>query len=210
MIRVLLADDHAMFREGIRQILDETIDIKVMDEAESTTEVLKKMADQTIDVLVLDISMPGRDGIDILHDLKRHYPKTKVLILSMHPEEQYAVRAVKAGVAGYIRKNKAGQELIKAIRQVALGRKHISPEVAEQLAIELERGSTKFPHESLSNREFEVMCMIASGKTVSQIAEELVLSISTISTYRARILEKMNMKNNAELTYYAVKHDLIA
>lgn len=209
MIKVLLADDHTMFREGLKQILSETSDIVVIDEAENTGEVLAKVCEQRFDVVILDITMPGRNGIDIISELKSGYPALQVLILSMHPEDQYAVRTIKAGAAGYITKNRAPRELISAIRKISTGEKYISPAVAEQLAIELEDDHQILPHQKLSDREYQVMCMIASGKTVNEIANELSLSVSTISTNRARILRKMNIKNSAELTYYAVKHGLV-
>ena len=209
MIKVLLADDHKMFREGLKQILADTSDIAVIDEAENTAEVMSKVRKQDFDIVILDISMPGRNGVDIISELKNRDPELQVLILSMHPEEHYAVRSIKEGAAGYITKNRAPRELISAIRKIAKGRKYISSTVAEQLAIEIEKDHIGLPHEKLSDREYQVMCMIASGKTVNEIANELALSISTISTNRTRILRKMNMKNNAEITYYAVKHGLV-
>jgi DNA-binding NarL/FixJ family response regulator len=208
-IRILLADDHAMFREGLKQVLAATPDLMVVDEASDTQEVLDKAMHQDLDIAVLDISMPGRDGIEVLKQLKQTSPHLRVLILSMHPEDQYAFRAIKAGASGYLTKSKASRELIDAIRRIASGRKYISPEVAEQLAIDLERGADKPLHQRLSDREYQVMCMIASGKTVTQIADEITLSVSSISTMRSRILKKFGMKTNAEITHYAVKHDLV-
>jgi DNA-binding NarL/FixJ family response regulator len=209
MIKVLLADDHTMFREGLKQVFADTTDIEVTGEAKNSKEVLKKILENSYDVIVLDISMPGRDGIDVIKEIKNITSNTSILILSMYPEDQYAVRAIKAGAAGYITKNKASRKLISAIRKISTGRKYISQIVAEQLAIDLGRDNQKLPHEKLSNREYQVMSMIALGKTVNAIAKELTLSISTISTNRARILQKMNLKNNAELTYYAIKHKLV-
>ncbi|MBC8401941.1 MAG: response regulator transcription factor [Candidatus Marinimicrobia bacterium] len=209
MINVLLADDHTMFREGLKQILSDTSDIVVTDEAQNTGEVLNKVSEKQFDVVILDITMPGRTGLDIISELKSREPNLRVLILSMHPEEQYAVRAIKAGAAGYVTKNRAPKELISAIRKISTGKKYLSPAVAEQMAIELENDRRMEPHQKLSDREYQVLCMIASGKTVNKIAEELSLSISTISTNRGRILRKMKMENNAELTYYAVKHGLV-
>lgn len=209
MIKILIADDHAIVREGLKQIVAETSDIVVADEASTGHEVLDKVRANDYDVVVLDISMPGGDGLNILKQIKREIPKLSVLVLSMHPEEQYAVRVLKAGAAGYLTKESAPDELISAIRKVATGRKFVSSFLAEKLALDLESDRGTLPHEMLSDREYQVMCMIASGKRTKEIAEELYLSIKTISTYRSRILEKMRMKNNAELTHYAVKQGLV-
>ncbi len=207
MIRVLLADDHLMFREGLKQLLSDASGIQVAGEASNTGEVMSQVQKEDYHVIVLDISMPGRDGIDILDELKRD--GYHVLILSMYPEDQYAVRAFKLGAAGYLTKSRATEELVEAIRTIAGGSRYISKEVAEQLVLDLENDSKKLPHDRLSNREYQVMCMIASGRSVKEIANELSLSISTISTNRARILHKMEMKNNSELTYYAIKYGLV-
>lgn len=207
--RILLADDHAMFREGLKQVLSRTTDLVVADEAENAQQILDKVQKTEFDVVILDISMPGRDGIDVLKQLKQMKPKLHFLVLSMYPEDQYAYRAIKAGASGYLTKNKASQELIEAIRRIASGRKYISPDVAEQLAIDIEKGSERPLHQKLSDREYQVMCMIASGKTVKNIAGELSLSVSSISTMRTRILRKFKMKTNAEITHYAIKHDLV-
>lgn len=209
MIKILIADDHAIVREGLKQIVAETTDIVVADEATSGHEVLKKVWDTEYDVVILDISMPGRGGVDILKQLKGQKPNLPILILSMHPEEQYAVRVLKAGAAGYLTKASAPDELITAIRRVSTGRKYVSSSLAEKLAFDLERDTEKPCHEILSDREYLVMCMIASGKRVQEIAEELCLSVKTISTYRSRVLEKMKMKNNAELMHYAMKQGLV-
>lgn len=209
MIKILIADDHRIVREGLKQILAETPDMIVAGEASNAQEVLKKIWDNEYDVLLLDISMPGRSGLDILKQLKSDRPKLSVLVLSMYSEEQYALRALKAGASGYMTKESATDELIEAIRKVSTGRKYISPSVAERLAFSLESGDERPPQETLSDREFQVMCMIASGKTIKAIAAELSLSIKTVSTYRARILEKMRMNNNAELTHYAIQNKLV-
>lgn len=209
MIKILIADDHRIVREGLKQILAETPDMIVTDEASNAQEVLERIWDKDFDVLLLDISMPGRSGLDILKQLKGERPKLSVLVLSMYSEEQYALRALKAGASGYMTKESAPDELIEAIRKVSTGRKYISPSVAEKLAFSLESGDERPPQETLSDREFQVMCMIATGKTIKAIAEELSLSIKTVSTYRARILEKMRMKNNAELTHYAIQNRLV-
>jgi len=209
MINILIADDHTIVRKGLKQILAETPDMVVADEASNGQEVLEKVRKSNFDVVLLDISMPGRSGLDILKELKSERPKLPVLVLSMYPEEQYAVRVLRAGAAGYLTKESAPDELVVAMRKVAQGKKYVSPSLAEKLAFDLEMDSTRPPHEVLSDREYQVLCMIASGKTVGEIAENLALSTKTISTYRARILEKMNMKNNAELTHYAIQNKLV-
>jgi DNA-binding NarL/FixJ family response regulator len=209
MIKVLIADDHPIVRQGLHQILKETSEIVVTGEASNGAEVLDETSKNEYDVVLLDISMPGRSGLDILRQLKREKPDLHVLILSTYPEEQYAVRALKDGASGYLTKASAPEELITAIKKVALGRKYVSSALAEKLAFALEEDTQKPPHETLSDREYQVMCMIASGKTVNEIAKELALSVKTISTYRARILEKMKMKNNAEITFYAIKQGLV-
>lgn len=210
MIKILVADDHAIVRQGLKQIVADTSDMVVAGEAVDGQEVLDQVRKEGWDLILLDISMPGRGGIDILKELKTERPKLPVLILSMYPEEQYAIRALKAGAAGYLTKESAPEELIEAIRKVSRGSKYISASLAESLASHV--GTTnaeKPPHETLSDREYQVMLMIASGKTVSEIAAELSLSVKTISTNRVRALRKMGMKTNAELTYYAIKHGLV-
>jgi two-component system invasion response regulator UvrY len=209
VIKILIADDHRIVREGLKQILAETHDMVVAGEASNTQEVLRRLAENEYDVLLLDISMPGRSGLDILRQLKNDLAKLSVLVLSMYSEEQYALRALKAGASGYMTKESAPDELIEAIRKVSTGRKYISPTVAEKLAFSLESGDERPPQETLSDREFQVMCMIASGKTIKAIADELSLSVKTVSTYRARILEKMKMNNNAELTHFAIQNKLV-
>ncbi len=208
-IRILLADDHTMFREGVKQVLSGTLDYIVVGEASDAREVLEKVQRLAIDVVVLDISMPGRDGIEVLKQLKEIKPQVHVLVLSMYPEDQYASRAIKAGAAGYLTKNKASAELIEAIRRIASGRKYIGEEVAEQLANDLTRNADKPLHQRLSDREYQIMCMIGSGKTVKQISEELSISVSSVSTIRTRLLKKLNMKTNADITHYAIKHELV-
>ncbi len=208
-IRVMLVDDHAMFREGLKQVLSTTSDLIVVEEASDSQEAIDKAQRGNPDVVVLDIAMPGRDGIEVLKQLKQMKPALHFLILSMYPEDQYAFRSIKAGASGYLTKNKASRELIEAIRRIASGRKYISADVAEQLANDIEKESFESPHKKLSDREYEVMCLIASGKTVKQIATELSLSVSSISTLRTRILKKFGMKTNAEITHYAIKHELV-
>ncbi len=209
MLRILIADDHAIVRQGLKQIVTETRDMFVAGEARNGQELLNKIKDDDYDVVVLDITMPGRNGIDVLRQLRTERPRLPILMLSIHPEEQYALRALRAGASGYLTKESAPDELVVAIRKVSSGGKYISASLAEKLAFELEAGREQAPHETLSDREYRVMCMIASGKTVMVIARELMLSEKTISTYRSRILQKMNMKNNAELTYYAIKNQLV-
>ncbi|MGA3279484.1 MAG: response regulator transcription factor [Smithella sp.] len=209
MIRILVADDHAVVRQGVKQILADVKDMAVKDEAQNSSETLEKVLQHDYDVVLLDITMPGRSGLEVLEDIKNQRPKLAVLILSMHPEEQYAVRALRAGASGYLTKASAPQELIGAIRKAAGGGKYVTASLAEKLADELETDTQKLPHERLSNREHQVMLMLAGGKSVSDIADELCLSVKTISTYRTRVMSKMVMKKNAELTLYAVHNKLI-
>ncbi len=209
MIKLLVADDHAIVRKGIAQIIAETSDIVVAGEARNGQEVMEKANKNGYDLVLLDISMPGRDGLEILKELKRQWPNLAVLILSMYPEEQYAVRALRSGASGYLTKESAPDELVAAIRKVSSGRKYISASLAEKLAAKLENHQVQPPHEQLSDREYQIMCMIASGKTQTKIAEALSLSIKTISTYRARLLKKMHMNSNAEITRYAIENKLV-
>ena len=209
MIKILIADDHPVVRQGIKQILAETRDLVAADEAASGQEVMKKVMKNDYDVILLDISMPERNGLDILRELKSKKPKPAVLILSIYPEDQYAVRVLKLGAAGYLTKESVPEELISAIRKVAQGRKYISATLAEKLAIDLEINAEKPPHENLSDREYQVLCMLASGKRLKDIGDDLNLSIKTISTYRTRILEKMKMGNNAEIIRYALQNNLV-
>ena len=209
MIKVLIADDHNVVRQGLKNIIDQQSDMKVSGEAASAHELLEKVRKQPWDVVILDVTMPGKSGLDALKELKIEKPKLPVLILSMHPEDQYATRVLKAGASGYMTKETAGEELVQAIRKVVNGGKYISPSLAEKLAFHLEAPTDKDPHEMLSDREYQVLCMIASGKTVNEIGKMLSLSVKTVSTYRARILEKMNLKNNAALIHYALHNKLV-
>jgi DNA-binding NarL/FixJ family response regulator len=209
MIKIIIADDHAIVRKGLKQILEETPDLIVADEASNGQEVIDKVKKNSYDVVILDMTMPGKGGVDTLKELKIMRPETPVLVLSVHPEEQYAMRVLKSGAAGYVNKESAPNELIDAIRRVASGRKYISAFLAEKLALNLDNDYEKPIHEILSDREFQVMCKIALGKTVTEIANELNLSIKTISTYRTRILEKMDMKSSAEIARYAIKNSLV-
>jgi two-component system, NarL family, invasion response regulator UvrY len=208
MIKILVADDHPIVRQGLKQILSEYPDMTVADEAGTGKDVLVKIGKKDFDIVLLDISMPGRNGLDILKELKTKKPKLPVLVLSIYPEDQYAVRVLKLGAAGYLTKESVPEELVAAIRKVARGRKYVSNSLAEKLATDLEINAEKAPHENLSDREYQVMSMIASGKRLKEVAEELSLSIKTISTYRSRIMEKMNMRNNAELIRYALQNGL--
>jgi len=209
MINILIADDHAIVRKGLKQILADTPDMTVADEASDGREVLDKIRKRQFDIIVLDITMPGMSGLDVLTLIKKEKPKLPVLVLSIHPEDQYAVRVLKAGASGYLTKDSAPEELVEAILRVSRGRKYISDSLAESLASELNKDDGEHIHNRLSHREFEVMCLIASGKTVREIAGRLYLSVKTVSTYRSRLLQKMGMKNNAELTRYALKNRLI-
>jgi DNA-binding NarL/FixJ family response regulator len=209
VIRVLVADDHAVVRRGLRQILAETPDIVVAAEASTADEVRRMVHDVHCDVVVLDINMPGGSGIALLGEIRRERPRLPVLVLTMYTEEQYAVRAIKAGAAGFLTKESAPDKLVEAVRKVAGGGRWVSAELAETLASLVAGEGDGAPHERLSDREFEVMKMLAAGKTVSHIGEELSLSVKTVSTHRARILKKMNMRTNADLMRYAVEHGLV-
>ena len=209
MIKIIIADDHPIVRAGMKQIISEAADMSVVDEAADGRQLLHKIREENFDVVILDITMPHIDGLDVLKQLKIEKPKLPIIILSIHPESQYALRVLKAGAAGYVTKTSAPEELIGAIRKVHRGGKYISPSIAETLAFQLESDFEEMPHEALSDREYQVLCMLASGKTVTEIADELALSVKTVSTYRSRILEKMNMKNNAELIHYAVQNKLV-
>jgi two-component system invasion response regulator UvrY len=207
-MKILLTDDHAVVRQGLRLILADHFKKAVFAEARNATEALNRIMKENWDVMVLDITMPGRSGLEVLREVKRLRPKLPVLVLSMHPEDQFAVRMLKAGAAGYLTKESADVELVGAIKKVVAGGRYISPSLAERMASYLTIDVQKAPHERLSDREFLVLRMIGSGKAVSQIARELSLSVKTISTYRARLLGKMDLKNNAELTHYAVQNSL--
>jgi two-component system invasion response regulator UvrY len=209
MIKVLIADDHAILREGLKTIISETEDIVVCDEASNGTEILAKAYSSYCDVIVLDISMPKGNGLQILHTLRKQGLKIPILILSMHEESQYALRAIKLGADGYLNKESAPEKLIEAIRIVAKGRKYISKTLAEKMAFALDESSAKLPHELLAKREYEVMLMISKGNKTNEIAQKLGLSPKTISTYKRRILEKMQLSNSAEITRYAVENNLI-
>jgi two-component system, NarL family, invasion response regulator UvrY len=209
MIKILIVDDHAILRRGLRDILTHELEGVICAEAGNAQEVVAQVQRQPWDLVILDITMPGRSGLDLLADLKQLRPQLPVLILSMHPEDQYAKRILKAGAAGYMNKEIAPKELVKAIRKVLAGGRYVSEALAEKLASDLSAGAANQYHETLSQREFEVLRMIASGKTISRIAEELHLGVTTVSTYRVRILEKLGMENNSELIRYALQNRLI-
>ena len=209
MIQVIIADDHPALRRGLKGILAEESDMGIVAEAASGNELLDKLHKTACDVVLLDISMPGRGGLDVLSDLRRQYPRTPVLVLSVYPEEQFGSRVLKAGAAGYLNKQAASDQLINAVRKVCAGGKYVSPSLAEKIAGDLSTDTHLPPHETLSDREYQIFCMIASGKTVSEIARELCLSQKTISTHRSRILDKMQLRTNAQLTFYGIQNHLI-
>ena len=209
MIKVMIADDHPIVREGLKQFISKTSDMIVVDEASNGQEVLDKLKINDCDVLVLDINMPGKDGFEVLHYLKNNHSDLKVLVLSIHSETQVAIRVLSSGAHGFINKESIKDDLLTAIRTVYSGRKYISPLLTEKLIDLLEKDSIILPHERLSNREFQIFCMIASGHPQKQIADVLSISIKTIRTHKDHILKKMNIKNEVELTHYALKHKLI-
>ncbi len=209
MIRVLIADDHPVVRRGIGQILAGAAEMEVVAEASTGQEVLDHIDRRGCDVVLLDLSMPGQGGLEVLEQVRKRKPRPAVLVLTIHPEAQYATRVLKAGAAGFLSKGSMPEELLQAIRIAAQGRRYITPSLAERLAAELDPGAERVPHERLSTREYQVLCLIASGKTVGEISAALSLSAKTISTYRSRLLEKMGMKTNAELTHYAFHHQLV-
>lgn len=208
-MKILIADDHSVVRKGLRQILLEGFPNAEIGEVADTDSLIQKVMNDSWDVVISDLSMPGRSGLEGLQQIKQINPKLPVLILSIYPEEQYAVRLLKAGAAGYLNKDMAPEELVNAVQRVLLGKKYITPAVAEKLASTLDQPEDKAPHEYLSDREFSVLKMLAAGKSVSEIAETLYLSVTTVSTYRSRILTKMDLKTNADLTLYAIEHKLL-
>jgi DNA-binding NarL/FixJ family response regulator len=209
MIRVCVVDDHAVVREGLKRIISENAGMAVTAEASDGNEALRVLHNKPCDVVVLDITMPNKSGLDVLKEIHAESPRLPVLVLSVHAEDQYAFRVLRAGAAGYLTKESAPEKLVQAIRKVVRGGKYVSPAVADRLMLLAETESEKPLHEVLSDREYQVLCMIASGKTVTMIGEELGLSVKTVSTYRVRVLEKLEMKNNAELTHYAIKEGLV-
>jgi len=209
MIKIVIADDHEIVRAGLKQIIADEEDMEVAGEANNGENLIEMVKKNSYDVVLLDLKMSGMNGIEVMKHIKMIRPDIPVIVLSMHAEDQYAVRTIKAGASGYITKETAGESLITAIKKVVTGGKYISPTLAETLAESIAGGGNELPHEHLTDREFQVMCMIASGKTVSEIGAELFLSVKTISTYRQRILEKTSMKNNSELTHYVIKNNLL-
>ena len=210
MIRVLIVDDHAILRRGLRALLSDAFGRAEFGEASNAEQALEQLGRTGWDVALLDITLPGKSGLDLLKEVKAAQPKLPVLVLSVHPEDQFAVRVLKAGAEGYMTKESAPEELVQAIHKILAGGRYVSPTLAEKLALTVRKDFTRTPHETLSDREYEVMCRIASGKTVTEIAGELSLSAKTISTYRARILEKLGVKNSAEITRYAIRNGLVS
>ncbi len=207
--RIIIADDHMIFREGLKQIIDKSVNMCVVDETGDGAELLAKIRKEEYDLIILDITLPGRSGLDILSDIKSIRPKMPVLILSMHPEEQYALRALRSGAAGYLTKGCSSRVLLEALQKIAMGKKYVSAAMAELLANRLDSGSDGPLHERLSDREFQVMRMIAGGAPPKKIAAELMVGIKTVNTYRTRILQKMQMKCNADLTRYVIEQNLM-
>lgn len=209
LIKILIADDHPVVREGIKQIISRAPDMVVEGEALTGQEVLDKISKESWDVVILDINMPGKDGFEVIRELRKEKPKLPILVLSVYPEEQIGVRILKAGASGFLNKESAPKELLNAIRKIKGGGKFVSPTLAEKLAYEIEADNLGEPHKKLSNREFQVLCMIAAGKTIAEIGEKFSISDKTVRTYRDRLLKKMNLKNDVELTHYAIKYHLV-
>ena len=209
MIKIAIADDHPIVRSGLKQIIGDEADLQIVGDAANGRKLLEIVRSIKVDVVVLDLAMPGMDGIDVLKQIKAEAPETAVIILTLHPEAQYALRLLRAGADGYVTKASATDELIKAVRKVHMGGKYIGPELAERIAFQLDGDAPERPHERLSDREYQVFLMLAAGKTVSEIADKLALSVKTVSTYRTRILEKTHLENNAEITRYAIRAGLI-
>jgi two-component system invasion response regulator UvrY len=209
MLRFLIADDHAVVRKGLKQILQDAFPSALIEEVADAEELLKKVNKEEWDTVISDISMPGRSGLDVLQQIRQVNPKLPILILSMHHEDQYAIRVLKAGASGFLNKDSAPEDLVKAVNHVLLGKKYITSSIAEKLVSAVDQEGKKFTYEYLSDREFEVLKLLASGKSVSDISEQISLSISTISTYRARIMTKLSLRTNADLTLYSFEHKLI-
>lgn len=209
MVSIFIADDHAVVREGLKQIISEVSGMEIAGESDNGFDVVSYVQSNSYDVVILDITMPGPNILDLVKLIRQHKPGLPILVLSIHPEEQYAVRVLRAGASGYLTKESAPEELVSAIRKVSSGGKYVSACLAEKILFTLGTDQEKMPHENLSDREYQTLCMIASGKTVKHIAEELNLSEKTISTYRSRILQKMGVKSNAEITHYAFKYGLV-
>jgi two-component system invasion response regulator UvrY len=209
MMRILIVDDHAIVRRGLKEVLSDEFQKAVFGEASEARQALEQLRKKAWDIALLDIALPGKSGLDLLKELKAEWPALPVLVVSAHPEDQFAVRALKAGAGGYLAKESAPEDLAKAIRKIMAGGRYVSPALAEKLALGVNKDPTRTPHETLSDREYEVMSRIAAGKTVKEIGEELSLSAKTISTYRTRVLEKLDVKNSAEIVQYAVRNGLV-
>ncbi|MEL6771220.1 MAG: response regulator transcription factor [Bacteroidota bacterium] len=209
MTRVLIADDHAVVRRGLAEIVNEALDLKVTGQAADGEELVGLLREGQGDLVVMDLKMPGLDGLDLVKQLRHEFPTMPILVMSMHPEDQFAVRVLRAGATGYLTKNSAPTDLVRAVRKVAEGRRYVSPQMAETLLDAMDSDPEEAPHEALSDREYQVLRLLASGKLINEISEELALSPKTVSTYRLRLLQKMNMKSNAEITRYALENDLI-
>jgi two-component system, NarL family, invasion response regulator UvrY len=209
MYRFLIADDYIVVRKGLKQILQNAFPSALIEEVADAEDLLKRVSKDDWDAVISDISMPGRSGLDVLRQIRQAHPKLPVLILSMHPEDQYAIRVLRAGASGYLNKDSAPEDLVLAVNQVLLGKKYITSSIAEKLVTAVEQDTKKFTHEYLSDREFEVLKLLAAGKLISDISEQISLSASTISTYRARIMTKLNLKTNADLTLYSFEHKLM-
>ncbi len=210
MLRIIIADDHQVIREGVKRIINNEIDLEIIAEVETGEALLNEIRSDKFDIVILDVGLPGRSGIEILEDLRKFEQKLPVLIFTMQPEERIAIRAIKAGANAFISKEAPAEELLKAIRTISTGKKYITPSIAEKLAETISDNFNQTPHNKLSNREFEVMCLIARGKSIKDIAEAKSISVNTVNTYRTRILAKMDFNNNMELAYYVIKNKLIA
>jgi two-component system, NarL family, invasion response regulator UvrY len=208
-MKVLLVDDHPIVRQGIKQILSQVRTITDVGEAETAEEAMDKIRHEQWDIIILDINLPDRSGFDLLKELRRAFPELPIVMLTLHAEEQFAVRSLRAGASGYLTKEASPEELIRAVQRAATGRRYISPALAQKVALGWDSGLAQSPHDTLSDREFQVLRMIASGQTATEIAENLLLSVKTISTYRSRILEKLNLQTNAEIIRYAIEHNLV-
>src|SRR3989339_1338810 len=208
-MKIVIVDDHELVREGLKKVLLKESGIQLVGEASNALELFKLLEETEVDLVVLDITMPGRSGLDIISEIKNLNDNIRILILSMHPEERFALRALKAGASGYLSKEAAARELVSAIRKIMSGGRYISAALADHLVNNLDKEPGKLPHETLSNREFEIFRLVAKGKSVGQIAEELILSVNTVTSYRSRMMEKMNFSSNAEIVRYAIEHNLI-
>lgn len=209
MLKIIIADDHQVIREGIKRIVNNEVDLKIIEEVETGEKLLSKLSSDSFDLVILDVGLPGRSGIEILQSLRKIFPKLPVLMFSMQPEDRIAIRAIKAGANAYLTKDTPSVELIKVIRKISTGKKHITPSIAEKLAEMIDDNFEGTPHSRLSEREFEVMCLIARGRTTKEISDSLSISPNTVNTYRSRILTKMNFNNNMELAYYVIQNSLI-